>query len=82
MTVRANSLKVKPASLTCTSTVLGTVVTWKAALKVRLDSSVDEVKVWLATAPVTGAPFRYRRAVIDEGIVVPALTETVLWKVA
>ena len=81
-TLREMSVISKPASSDTTSIVVGTAVTWKGTLKDRLVTSPEEVKVFVAAAPVTGEPFTFKRTVSVAGIEVPVFTEAVPWKVA
>ena len=76
MTVRDASSKEYPASLVTTSSV-PVPVTGNGALMERVTSSLEAVKVWRATAPVTGVPFRVSWTVRVEGMVVPASIMTV-----
>ena len=54
----------------------------EGTLKDRLVTSPEEVKVFVAAAPVTGEPFTFKRTVSVAGIEVPVFTEAVPWKVA
>lgn len=70
-TVRDASSKENPASLATTSRVPAP-VTGNGALKERVTSSLEAVKVWRAIAPVMGVPFSVSWTVSVEGMVVPA----------
>ena len=56
------------------------VLTWKGTVKDRLEISWELLKVWVAEAPGSDAPFNNRFTVSTAGTDCPGSVETVLWK--
>ena len=78
-TVKALSVKVKPAFSGTICMVVGAFVTRDGTLKEIVETSQEVVKVWLAIAPATGAPPWNKWTATDAGMNPLRWQETVEW---